>query len=73
MTDQGTYTPCREREEKGREFSIEICDFENISNVDQDIAPVNIFPSEEDQIGSDSHFTDITVDTGSDTGVKKLF
>lgn len=72
MTDQGTYTPCREREDKGRELSIEICDFENISNVDQDIAPVNIFPSEERQIGSDSHFTDVMADTESDTGGKNF-
>ncbi|KAE9542446.1 hypothetical protein AGLY_003307 [Aphis glycines] len=70
VTDQGTYTPCREREDKGKEFSIEICDFENISSVDQDIVPVNIFPSEERKIGSDSHFTDITADTQCDTGVK---
>lgn len=70
VTDQGTYTPCREREDKGREFSIEICDSENISSVDQDIAPVNIFPSEERKIGSDSHFTDIMADTVPDIGVK---
>ncbi|KAF0722914.1 Retrotrans gag domain-containing protein [Aphis craccivora] len=55
VTDQGTYIPCSEREDKGRDFSIEIYDFKNISNVDQDIAPVNIFPSEERQIRSDSH------------------